>query len=99
MKWKIFLSVLIALLIGIVMVSVIGLQMGAVIGIIVFLAVVFAGTAHMLKSGEDGRVVSNGEKKGYEHQKDVRATSLGCYGPEAEEEKFSYEQTPPEQSK
>jgi len=99
MKWKIFLPVIVVLLVGIMIVSVVGIEMSAVIGIIVFLAVVFAVTAHMLKSGEERRAVSKGDKNGYEHQNDVRATSLGCYGPEAEEEKFGYEQTPPEQSK
>lgn len=99
MRWKVFgLTIIFLLIVGAAVLSV-GIEMGMIIGIIVLIAVTFVGTAYMMRSGEEREPETKNGKGGYEHHPDVRGTSLGCYGAEAEEEKFAYEEAPPQESR
>lgn len=98
MRWKVFVLIIIFFLIVGAAVLTVGKEMSMIIGIIVLIAVAFVGTAYMMRSGEEREPETKNGKDGYEHHPDVRGTSLGCYGAEAEEEKFAYEETPPPES-
>ncbi|MEF8874347.1 MAG: hypothetical protein V5A88_06725 [Candidatus Thermoplasmatota archaeon] len=99
MKKKIFVvTVTLSLLLSGLLVAV-GIGIGVIIGILVILSILLAVITHMMKGGEEIKPETEEDKLGHEHHREVRATALGCYGDEAEEEKFGYEESPPQQSR
>lgn len=91
-------AIILSLLLSVILVKA-GIGIGIIIGIFVILAAGLAGIAYLMKGGEEIGSETEEEKFRYEDRKEARTTALGCYGPEAEEEKFGhYEEPPPQKS-
>lgn len=76
-----------------------GTDVSLIIGFIALLTMVLIGITVFLTGGEESEFRSEEDKLGVKHHSETRSTALGCYGPEAEEEKFAHYEEPPPQKK
>lgn len=88
------LAIIIPLLLGMILLAN-GIGIGMIIVIIVILSAGLTVIAYVMKGSEESGSETDEEKFGFEHRDEARSTALGCYGPEAEEEKFGYYEEPP----
>ncbi len=95
MKKKAFVIALLLLLLLSVTYLAVGMGGSLFIGAILVLVIVLVGIAFQIKSGDDTEPVAETDKLGVKHHSETRPTALGCYGPEAEEEKMIYNEKPP----
>lgn len=95
MDRKIFVIVFVLLFLLSVIYLVVGIGGILFIGVILISVIVLVGIAFQIKSGDDTEPSDETDKLGVKHNSETRPSALGCYGPEAEEEKMIYNERPP----